>query len=125
MIPSTQVSQRLGASMPSASFDIASLKSSLLSPEKQRQLAAILNRIEALLESGGFDPGSMLAQSNNEKAVVLRIGSSHGSEAFLEQATRVVAQMHKARHNPDLSKIDRRKLERPPHKNCVTTIDRC
>ena len=77
----------------------------LLSPEKQRQLSAILSRIEALIESGSRHPNIMPIGVESEKAVRIQLHSAISDEDFLQQVEKTLAQMRKALTDPKVSKI--------------------
>ena len=77
----------------------------LLSPEKQRQLSAILSRIEALIESGSLHPNIMPIGVESEKAVRIQLHSAISDEDFLQQVEKTLAQMRKALTDPKVSKI--------------------
>ena len=76
----------------------------LLPPERQRQLAEILSRIEALIESGAQSPSVSLAQAGSDKAVVIEVSLEHGGDGFLDKAARLLAQMRKALSEPNAGK---------------------
>ena len=77
----------------------------LLSPEKQRQLSAILSRIEALIESGSRHQNIMPIEVDSEKAVRIQLHSAISDEDFLQQVEKTLAQMRKALTDPKVSKI--------------------
>ena len=77
----------------------------LLSPEKQRQLSAILNRIEALIASGSRNQNIMPIEVDSEKAVRIQLHSAISGEDFLQQVEKTLAQMRKALTDPKVSKI--------------------
>ena len=77
----------------------------LLSPEKQRQLSAILNRIEALIASGSRHQNIMPIEVDSEKAVRIQLHSAISGEDFLQQVEKTLAQMRKALTDPKVSKI--------------------